>query len=74
VPTGARVPYDKGTIRKAFMGEADTYSSKDAGASLGLSDLLAAYPCAQLEQREAILTERKAFFDLELLPPEAGSR
>ena len=56
------------------MGRADTYFSKDTGASLGLSDLLAAYRCAQLEQREAILTERKAFFDLELLPPKAGSR
>jgi hypothetical protein len=74
VPTGAHVPYDKGTIPKAFMGEADTYSSKDTGASLGLSDPLVAYLCARLEQREAILKERKAFFDLELPPAKVGSR
>ena len=49
----ARVLYDKGTNRRAFMlGQVDKYTWKDTGSSFGLSDVLAAYLLAQLEQRE----------------------
>ena len=51
----ARVLYDKGTNRRAFvMGQVDKYSWKDTGSSFGLSDTLAAYLLAQLEQRDSI--------------------
>ena len=40
----ARVLYDKGTNRRAFMlGQVDKYTWKDTGSSFGLSDVLAAY-------------------------------
>ncbi len=49
----ARVLYDKGTNRRAFLlGQVDKYSWKDIGSSFGLSDVLAAYLLAQLEQRD----------------------
>jgi len=58
------VLYDKGTDRRAFfLGQVDKYSWKDTGSSFGLSDTLAAYLCAQLEQRDAIQGKRGALFD-----------
>lgn len=60
----AHVLYDKGTNRRAFMlGDVDRYSWKDTGSSFGLSDILAAYLLAQLEQRERILARRRAVFE-----------
>jgi dTDP-4-amino-4,6-dideoxygalactose transaminase len=60
----ARVLYDKGTNRQAFfLGQVDKYSWKDTGSSFGLSDVLAAYLCAQLEQREAIQDKRRRVFE-----------
>jgi dTDP-4-amino-4,6-dideoxygalactose transaminase len=60
----ARVLYDKGTNRQAFfLGQVDKYSWKDTGSSFGLSDVLAAYLCAQLEQREAIQAKRRRVFE-----------
>lgn len=60
----AHVLYDKGTNRRAFMlGDVDRYSWKDTGSSFGLSDILAAYLLAQLEQRERILSKRRAVFE-----------
>ena len=60
----ARVLYDKGTNRRAFMlGQVDKYSWKDTGSSFGLSDTLAAYLLAQLEQRDAIQTKRRRIYD-----------
>jgi dTDP-4-amino-4,6-dideoxygalactose transaminase len=60
----ARVLYDKGTNRRAFMlGRVDKYSWKDTGSSFGLADVLAAYLSAQLERREQIQAERRRVFD-----------
>ncbi len=60
----ARVLYEKGTNRQAFfLGQVDKYSWKDNGSSFGMSDVLAAYLCAQLEQREAIQTKRRRVFE-----------
>ena len=57
---GARVLYDKGTNRRAFMlGQVDKYTWKDTGSSFGLSDVLAAYLLAQLEKREEIQAKRR---------------
>ena len=70
----AHVLYDKGTNRRAFMlGDVDKYSWKDTGSSFGLSDILAAYLLAQLEQRKNILAKRRAVFERydELLAPLA---
>ena len=70
----AHVLYDKGTNRRAFMlGQADKYSWKDIGSSFGLSDVLAAYLCGQLERREQILAKRRAVWERydELLRPHA---
>jgi len=69
-----RILYDKGTNRKAFMlGQVDKYSWQDIGASFGLSDVLAAYLCAQLEGRETVQDKRSAVFWRyhELLEPHA---
>jgi dTDP-4-amino-4,6-dideoxygalactose transaminase len=56
----ARVLYDKGTNRHAFMlGQVDKYTWKDTGSSFGLSDVLAAYLLGQLEQRETIQAKRR---------------
>jgi dTDP-4-amino-4,6-dideoxygalactose transaminase len=71
----ARVLYDKGTNRRAFMlGQVDKYSWKDTGSSFGLSDVLAAYLLAQLEQHEAVQQRRRAIHEryTELLAPHAG--
>jgi dTDP-4-amino-4,6-dideoxygalactose transaminase len=60
----ARVLYDKGTNRRAFfLGQVDKYSWKDTGSSFGLSDLLAAYLCAQLEVSDQIQAKRRDLFD-----------
>jgi dTDP-4-amino-4,6-dideoxygalactose transaminase len=57
----ARVLYDKGTNRQAFMlGQVDKYTWKDTGSSFGLSDVLAAYLLAQLERRDVIQQKRRA--------------
>jgi dTDP-4-amino-4,6-dideoxygalactose transaminase len=51
---------DKGTNRSAFFrGEVDKYTWVDVGSSYVLSDSLAAFLCAQLEQRERIQRARK---------------
>jgi dTDP-4-amino-4,6-dideoxygalactose transaminase len=70
----AHVFYDKGTNRREFMlGQVDKYSWQDLGSSFGLSEVLAAFLLAQLEQREVILAKRKAVSDWyrELLEPVA---
>ena len=60
----ARVLYDKGTNRRAFvLGQVDKYSWKDTGSSFGLSDMLAAYLLAQLEQRDQIQGKRQALWE-----------
>jgi dTDP-4-amino-4,6-dideoxygalactose transaminase len=57
----ARVLYDKGTNRRAFLlGQVDKYSWKDTGSSFGIADVLAAYLLAQLEQRETVQGKRRA--------------
>jgi dTDP-4-amino-4,6-dideoxygalactose transaminase len=71
----ARVLFDKGTNRRAyFLGQVDKYSWKDGGSSFGLSDILAAYLCAQLEKRAAIYQKRRAVYELyqRLLAPHAA--
>jgi dTDP-4-amino-4,6-dideoxygalactose transaminase len=71
----ARVLYDKGTNRRAFLlGQVDKYSWKDTGSSFGLADVLAAYLLAQLEQRESIQVRRRAVHEryATLLEPHAG--
>lgn len=56
----ARVLYDKGTNRRAFLlGQVDKYSWKDTGSSFGLADVLAAYLLAQLEKRDVIQAKRR---------------
>jgi dTDP-4-amino-4,6-dideoxygalactose transaminase len=60
----ARVLYDKGTNRRAFLlGQVDKYSWKDTGSSFGLADVLAAYLLGQLERRDAIQAKRRAVFE-----------
>ncbi len=60
----ARVLYDKGTNRRAFfLGQVDKYSWKDTGSSFGLSDMLAAYLCAQLEKADVIQAKRRDLFE-----------
>jgi dTDP-4-amino-4,6-dideoxygalactose transaminase len=70
----AHVLLDKGTDRRAFMlGQVDKYSWRDIGSSFGLSDMLAAYLLAQIEERDRILAQRRGVFDRywELLSPVA---
>jgi dTDP-4-amino-4,6-dideoxygalactose transaminase len=60
----AHVLHDKGTNRRAFMlGQVDKYSWQDIGSSFGMSDLLAAFLLAQLEERKGILHKRRDVFD-----------
>jgi dTDP-4-amino-4,6-dideoxygalactose transaminase len=57
----ARVLYDKGTNRRAFLlGQVDKYTWTDTGSSFGLADVLAAQLFAQLERRELIQAKRRA--------------
>jgi dTDP-4-amino-4,6-dideoxygalactose transaminase len=70
----AHILYDKGTNRRAFLhGQVDKYSWQDIGSSFGLSDVLAAFLYAQLEQRDSILAKRRFAFDRyqRLLEPHA---
>ena len=60
----ARVLYDKGTDRQAFfLGQVDKYSWRDTGSSFGLSDVLAGFLLAQLEQAESIQSRRRRVFE-----------
>ncbi len=60
----ARVLYDKGTNRRAFLlGAVDKYSWRDTGSSFGMSDTLAAYLTGQLEQAETIQAKRRGVFE-----------
>jgi dTDP-4-amino-4,6-dideoxygalactose transaminase len=43
-----------------MLGDVDKYSWQDTGSSFGMSDILAAYLLAQLEQSESILERRAA--------------
>jgi dTDP-4-amino-4,6-dideoxygalactose transaminase len=70
----AHIVYHKGTNRSAFMhGDVDKYSWQDVGSSFGLSDVLAAFLCGQLEERDTILAKRRHAFERyeELLAPHA---
>lgn len=59
----ARVLYEKGTDRRAFLlGLVDKYSWRDTGSSFALADVLAAYLLGQLEQRAAIQERRRAIY------------
>ncbi len=59
VPRG-EILREKGTDRSSFMrGESDRYDWVDVGSSYVLSDLLAAFLLAQLEDREAVQQERR---------------
>ena len=72
----ARVLWDKGTDRQAFLqGEVDKYSWRDTGSSFGLSEVLAAFLVAQLERAESIQARRRAVFEAyvdALASPAAG--
>jgi dTDP-4-amino-4,6-dideoxygalactose transaminase len=60
----ARVLYDKGTNRRAFLlGQVDKYTWMDNGSSFGLADVLAAYLLAQLEERELVQSKRRAIHE-----------
>jgi dTDP-4-amino-4,6-dideoxygalactose transaminase len=70
----AHVVYHKGTNRREFLlGEVDKYTWQDTGSSFGLADVLAAYLCAQLEEREKVLTKRRMAFERyqTMLEPDA---
>jgi dTDP-4-amino-4,6-dideoxygalactose transaminase len=72
----AHVLHDKGTNRRAFMlGHVDKYSWQDIGSSFGMSDLLAAFLLAQLEERRTILQKRREVFERyeRLLAGHAGT-
>jgi dTDP-4-amino-4,6-dideoxygalactose transaminase len=60
----AHTVYHKGTNRREFLlGEVDKYTWQDTGSSFGLADVLAAYLCGQLEERDKVLTKRRLAFD-----------
>jgi dTDP-4-amino-4,6-dideoxygalactose transaminase len=60
----ARVLYDKGTNRRAFLlGAVDKYSWRDTGSSFGMSDTLAAFLTGQLEQAASIQAKRRRVFE-----------
>ncbi|MFA6956067.1 MAG: dTDP-4-amino-4,6-dideoxygalactose transaminase [Thermoanaerobaculia bacterium] len=59
----AEILREKGTNRaKFFRGEVDKYTWVDHGSSWVLSDLLAAYLLAQIEERESIQARRRAIW------------
>lgn len=61
----AEIIREKGTDRsKFFRGQVDKYTWVDKGSSYGLSDLLAAFLCAQLGQSEIIQQGRKKIWDI----------
>jgi dTDP-4-amino-4,6-dideoxygalactose transaminase len=56
----AHVLLDKGTNRKAFLdGAVDKYTWQGLGSSFGLSDILAAFLTAQLEEADVIRARRR---------------
>jgi dTDP-4-amino-4,6-dideoxygalactose transaminase len=60
----AEIIREKGTNRSQFFrGEVDKYTWVDIGSSYLPSDLLAAFLYAQLEEREQVLSQRKAVWD-----------
>jgi dTDP-4-amino-4,6-dideoxygalactose transaminase len=60
----AEIIREKGTNRSAFFrGQVDKYSWVDVGSSYLMSDVLAAFLCAQLEAREAIQGKRQALWE-----------
>jgi len=60
----AEVLREKGTNRSKFLrGEIDKYTWVDVGSSFLLSDVLAAFLYAQLEELDEINQKRKAIFD-----------
>ena len=60
----AEILREKGTDRSRFFrGQVDKYSWVDVGSSYALSDLLAAYLWAQLEQREAVQEVRRGIWN-----------
>jgi dTDP-4-amino-4,6-dideoxygalactose transaminase len=60
----AEIIREKGTDRaKFFRGEVDKYTWRDIGSSYLLSDVLAAYLYAQLENLEKITNERKRSYN-----------
>ena len=60
----ARVLYEKGTNRRAFLlGQVDKYSWQDTGSSFALSDVLAAYLLGQLEQWPTVQAKRRAVYE-----------
>lgn len=60
----ARVLYEKGTNRRAFLlGQVDKYSWQDTGSSFAIADVLAAYLLGQLEQRVTIQGKRRAVYE-----------
>jgi dTDP-4-amino-4,6-dideoxygalactose transaminase len=62
--TRAEILRDKGTDRKRFFrGEVDKYTWVDVGSSYVLSDMLAAFLLAQLQERQRIQARRKALWD-----------
>ncbi len=60
----AEILRDKGTNRRSFLrGQVDKYTWVDLGSSFGMSDLLAAFLYAQLEQREHFYSRRRAVWN-----------
>jgi dTDP-4-amino-4,6-dideoxygalactose transaminase len=60
----ARILYDKGTNRRAFMlGQVDKYTWVDTGSSFGMADPLAAFLLGQLEQRRGVQSRRRELFE-----------
>jgi dTDP-4-amino-4,6-dideoxygalactose transaminase len=60
----AEILREKGTNRSRFFrGQVDKYSWVDLGSSYVLSDLLAAYLLAQLDQRQAVQARRRQIWE-----------
>jgi len=60
----AEIVREKGTDRKRyFRGEVDKYTWVDVGSSYVISDLLAAFLLGQLEEREKVMSLRRAIFE-----------
>jgi dTDP-4-amino-4,6-dideoxygalactose transaminase len=57
--------FDHGTNRRQFLrGEIDHYFWKDAGSSFSMSEVTAAFLCAQLESVSSVTEERRNIRDL----------
>jgi len=60
----AEIVWEKGTDRARFLrGIVDKYTWVDSGSSYGMSDILAAFLCAQLEGWREIHARRKAIWE-----------